>query len=127
MNALYLWTNGDSVTTLAETIEIEGYGCALFDVHGQLKEASPSKPYYLCSDISDDVFVNNIKLPVLRQLKLNSKGFVTNEIEKPIWITVTRRSISKIRLYLCDDEGNIFSFKGRGLYCTLLLVPHKGS
>lgn len=125
MNALYLWTDGDTVTTLAETLEIEGYGCALFDIHGQLKDASPTKPYYLCSDISNDVFVGNTKLPVLRQLKLNGKGFVTNSIEKPIWIEVTRRSISKLRLYLCDEIGNVFSFKGRGLYCTLLLVPNK--
>lgn len=128
MTTLYVWTVGDTVTTLAETIDVTGYYCSLWDVHGKLddlktdKPIDNSKPYYLCSDFCADVFVNNITLPVLRQLRFNGKGSVQSEVNLPIWNEVIRRHISKMRLYICDEKGNILSFKGKGLYCTLKLV-----
>lgn len=125
MNALFLTTQGDSVTTLAETLEIEGYGCALIEVYGRLSISDLSEELFLCSDITEDVFVNTVKLPVLRRLKMNSKGLITNTIEKPIWLTVTRQAISKVRLFICNGQGDIKTFSGRGLYCTLLLIPNR--
>lgn len=125
MNAVYLWTKGDSTTSLAEPLEVDRYGCSLFEVHGKLETKDFSKPFFLCSDITQDVYVYGGKLPVLRQLKLNSKGFIVNDIQRPIWLTVTRTTISQIRLFICDEIGNVQSFGGKGLYCTLLLIPNK--
>lgn len=125
MNAVYLWTNGDTTTSLAQTIEVDRYGCSLFEIHGKLDVTNYSEPYFLCSDVSQDVFVYDTKLPVLRQIKLNSKGFIVNDLTRPIWLNVTRPSISQIRLFICDRHGKIHSFTGKGLYCTLLFIPNK--
>ena len=124
MNVIYLWTNGNHVTYLAETLELEGYGCGVIDVHGKLENGN-GHSYYLCCDMTEDVFVNNIKLPVLRQIRTNSKDFISSQINHVIWLKITRSTISKIRLYICNEKGDVQSFKGRGLFCTLLLIPNK--
>ena len=127
MNALYLKTNGDTVNTLAETLEIEGYGVSVIEIFGKVPLPSKYKnqPLFLCSDISQDTHVGNIKLPVLRMLKTNSNGIVNNSIYKLIWLEVVRRSISFIRLYICDINGEIISLGDKTLYCSLLLIPDR--
>lgn len=128
MNALYLKTNGDTVATLAETLELEGYGVGVIEMYGKIivENKSHGDPLFLCSDINQDSYVENIKLPVLREIRRNQKnGFVNNNINKIIWLKVTRRSISKIRLYICDAKGNIVSLKNKDLHCTLLFIPDR--
>lgn len=127
MNALYLWTNGDTVITLADTLELEGYGVGLIEMHGKIVISGipNNDPLYLCSDISQDTYVRNIKLPVLREIKRNGNGLVINDLCKTIWLKVTRQSISKIRLYICDVLGNVVSFDKKKLYCTLLFIPDR--
>lgn len=127
MNALYLKTNGDTVNKLSETLEIEGYGVSVVEIYGKvpLPARYKNKPLFLCSDISQDTHVGDIKLPVLRMLKTNSSGIVNNNIHKLIWLQVVRRSISFIRLYICDINGEIISLDEKTLYCSLLLVPNR--
>lgn len=123
MNTLYLSTDGDRVTHLSETLEVESYHCAIVEMHGTLNQSN--KPYYLCSDIAQDVFVAGRMLPVLREVVTDENGTVVTNLSHKIWLNVTRRGISKIRLYIVDEEGNILSFPDQVLYCTLLLIPHR--
>ena len=131
MTAIYLWTNGDIITPLAEPLEIEGYGCGVIGIHGKFTKRKNSnttfsKPLYLCSDICEEVYVNHIKLPSLIQFRVNGSGVIdTSSANNILWIPITRTNISKIRLYITNDRGEIQSFSGKGLYCTLLLIPHK--
>lgn len=124
MNALYLSTDGDRITSLSEVLEIEGYHCAVIEMYGKL-DTDNGKPLYLCSDIAQDVFVNNKMLPVLRQITTKTNGNVNTDMSQIIWLNVTRRGISKIRLYITDDLGNVVSFPNQTLYCTLLLIPNR--
>lgn len=129
MSAFYLKTTGDSTITLAERLDIENYACGLMDVSGQLipeNDENFEEEYFLCSSISEDVFVNNTKLPVLRRLKFKkSNGIVNSMFRKIIWLKVISEPISKINIYITDSKGKRVSFRGKGLVCTLLLRPNK--
>lgn len=128
MNAVYAWTNGDTITNLAETLEIEGFGVGLIEIYGRpkLDIKYKNKNLFLCSDITQDTYVGNMKLPVLRMLTTNSQGSViTKDINKVIWLKVTRRSINYLRLYICDDKGELVSLGNKRLNCTLLFIPDR--
>ena len=59
-------------------------------------------------------------------LKTNpSGGIINNSIHKVIWLEITRRAISKIRLYICDEKGKLVSLNDKPLYCTLLFIPNR--
>ena len=78
---------------------------------------------YLCSDIVEESDVGNIKMPVLRSLK--RKNGIPVEINNVVWLHVKRPSISRIRLYIADDRGKVFSLPKNTLNCTLLFIPPK--
>lgn len=121
---LYLNCSGDSVTYLAETLEIEGYGCGLIDVQGRLvTEKKVNESLFLCCDFCEDSFVDESKLPILRQMKKNQNNVSIKDINHVVWVKISRYSIRKVRLYICDKFGNIPSFKSGSLQCSLLLIP----
>ena len=78
---------------------------------------------YLCSDIVEESDVGNIKMPVLHSLK--RKNGIPAEINNVIWLRVMRPSISRIRLYIADETGKVFSLPKNTLNCTLLFIPPK--
>ena len=78
---------------------------------------------YLCSDIVEESDVGNIKMPVLCSLK--RKNGIPVEINNVVWLRVKRPSISRIRLYIADDRGKVFSLPKNTLNCTLLFIPPK--
>ena len=78
---------------------------------------------YLCSDIVEESDVGNIKMPVLHSLK--RKNGIPVEINNVVWLRVKRPSISRIRLYIADDRGKVFSLPKNTLNCTLLFIPPK--
>lgn len=121
---VYLWTNGDHITNLSETLEVEGYGCGILDISGKLPQLNANDVYYLCCDFIEDSFVNSTRLPVLREIRVNSKGGIQSDVGHVIWIPVTRTSLSYARLYITDHNGKIISLGGRGLYSTLLFIPN---
>jgi hypothetical protein len=121
---MHLETHGDTIIPLAERIELEGYCVGVVEIHGSVKKpaADPSgKPYYLCTDITEDVFVNSCKLPVICQITLKSNGAINSQVTKNVnWLNISRHSIDKIRLYICDDKGKLISVGAKGVYCTLV-------
>ncbi len=123
MEILYLNTTGNTRTTLAEPLDMDHYQCTVVEMSGKTSTRNVPKEMYLCSDIVGDVFVHDMKLPMLRRIRINSQGKVMNVIHIPIWIPIRRQTLSKIRLYICNEEGNILSFSQKGLSYTLLLKP----
>ena len=136
MQAVYLSTNGDTTTFLSTPLEVQDYGCAIFEFDGKVtipKRMMKSNPpvdgdedrfsdnLYLCSDIVEESDVGNIKMPVLRFLK--RKNGIPLAIDNVIWLRVMRPSITKIRLYIADENGKILSVPKNTLNCTLLFVP----
>ena len=122
MNAVYLFTDGDRTTDLPIPLEVEGYGCGVIEMTGKIKNGFKDN-LYLCCDICEESYVNNIRLPVLRYLNRNSNGLINKGIDHVIWLRVMRPNISSIRLYIADENGEIVSVEGNKLNCTLLFVP----
>lgn len=172
MNAVYLSTNGDSVTRIATTLKGENYGCGVVEMYGKIfdslkeevinepmeqdtidtqvaeetdvnedikhdefkekrrkkrskitKKINKDRDLYLCCNIIEESFVNNVKLPVLRYLKRNSSGFINSNIDHIIWLNVIRPEINEIRLYITDNTGKVISVPKNKLSCTLLFIP----
>lgn len=122
MKVLYLHTNGDKTTNLIETLDVLGNVCCVVNVQGKIDGIpSTTEPLYLCSNITQDVIVNDTKLPALCQFKPNSKGFVDFKCDSLIWLDVRHHFLSHVHLYISNENGDILSFGGRGLYCTLLI------
>ena len=119
---VYLNTSGDTTHYLANSLEVEGFACGVIEVNGKINSSiKKTKELYLCSDICKGVFINGIKLPILRQIFRNSSGIIQSFNNK-IWLQVMRPNISSIRLYITDENGNIISVGQNWLQCSLLFI-----
>jgi hypothetical protein len=121
MKAIYIISDkNDTAVEFSVPLEVAGYECGISDIGGELKE-NIDTTVYLCSDICEESFVGNVKLPVLLKLKRNRKGVVLDNVDHMIWLNLNRPSISRIRFYICDVKGNVLSEGKNKWYCTLLL------
>ena len=78
---------------------------------------------YLCCNIINESYVDEIKLPVLRSIKRTSSGYIQNEVSRVIWLKLNREFIPEIRLYITNNKGQIVSLPENKLNCTLLFLP----
>ena len=124
MNAVYLSTNGDTTTQLPTPLEMQGYGCGVIEMTGKVYH-SEREPIYLCSNICEESFVGNIKMPILRRIKRGASGIVNSSIRNIIWLRVMRPTISSIRFYIANGKGEIITLGAEELNCTLLFIPNK--
>jgi len=120
----YLKTNGDTTYHYDVPLEYQNYGIGLINISGRVITES-SKQLYLCCDIIEESYVGNKKLPILYPIERNTRGSVTSNIYKVLYIRIIRPSISSIRLYICDDTGKVISLGKKTLKCVLLIVPEK--
>lgn len=122
-SVLYLSTKGDEVTTLAEPIASNGQCVAVVEISGKIDRPKSSllRPLYLCCDFVDNANLHSRKMPILKQFTTNRQGYVNSTVGHVIWMKITHSRLSKIRLYICNDDGEPVSFMGRGVYCTLVI------
>lgn len=115
----------DETTTLAVPIQGITHGVGLVEVSGRVvtSNARSKENMYICCDICEDSNVEDIKMPVLRQLKRNANGVLTTDIHHIIWLRTNRPEISDIRMYIADSKGQLVSLSSYRLSCLLLFVP----
>ena len=97
MKAVYISTTGDDTTELATPLEAEGYGVGVIEMNGRVRNGFKDS-LYLCCDICEESYVNNTKMPNLRQINQSSNGNVNKYIDHVIWLKVMRPNINSIRL-----------------------------
>lgn len=126
MTILHLWTNGDHITQLAETIYLEDSLVGLVNISGKIVLPSTwtMKPLFLCCNFIEDVYINNLKLPVLSVFTTNSKGLVNSVINHVTWLRAETDTVFRPRLFICNDSGDVLTFQGRGIYCTLQIKQY---
>ena len=125
MKAIYLTCTGDTTTNLPLPLHIEGYGVGLIEIHGKI-EGSKLNNWFLCADICEDSIVGENRLPILRSIHRKQNGTVINdEMYHVIWLKVVRPHINSIRLYICNELGDIIPLGKNSLTCTLLFIPPK--
>ena len=119
----------DVNTTLAVPIDGEKHGYGLFELSGIIVAADGRKktPLYLCCDVVEDSNVQGRKMPVLRQLLRNQGGLITNNLNHILWLSLNRPTITNIRLYIADIDGNLAPLTSCRLNCALLFIPHHES
>lgn len=119
----------DINTTLAVPIDGEKHGCGLFELSGTVVTTDGMKrtPIYLCCDVVEDSNVQGRKMPVLRQLLRNPNGIITNNLNHILWLSLNRPTITNIRLYIADIDGNLASLSSCRLNCALLFIKHHES
>ena len=128
MKALYLSTNGDTTTVFPFPLELQGYGCAVIEMNGKITspKSASNGPYdnlYLCCNIVEESLVGNVKMPILRTIIRRNNIVTSGQLQKLIWLKVMRPTISSIRLYIADNNGDIVSLPRNKLNCTLLFTP----
>ena len=127
MKVVYLSTSGDDTVILPYPIVGDDYICGIVEMNGKVlnPKESTKNPYrnlYLCSNVVDESFVTDLKIPVMRMIPRRN-NLVNVDFKKIIWLKVNRPHISSIRLYIADESGEIVSLPKNKLNCTLLFVP----
>ena len=119
MYVIYLSTDGDSTIEFPIPLDVKNYKCSVVDISGEVKNEQ-NKELFLCSDVCEESFIGNIKVPVLTKLKRKRTGAILGTIDHVIWLKVMRPTISSIRLYIATEEGKVVSLGKRQLQCTVL-------
>ena len=104
-------TSTDFYIQLPETVRLSGKGwyCALLQCRANI-----SNTYYLCCDICDTSIVDNMRLPVLRQISRRTAHF-----EKLIYVPVIRSEFNTIHIYILNGEGELVSVIPGTVSCVL--------
>ena len=64
--------------------------------HVQAKDERRKTPLYLCCDVCEDSNVENIKMPVLRQIMRSQGGNISSSLNNIFWIEVTRNIVKSL-------------------------------
>lgn len=104
----------DFTIDLGKQLVLKGkYQCALTEIEYKGKCGD----LYVYTDLVDSSYVTGGFLPILRIVK---KPVV---IEKPYYLDVTRELVSKLRVYIRTEDGELPSVVPESLRCTLRIVP----
>ena len=77
MKALFLSTSGDNTLDLPLPLEVEGYGCGIIEISGQI-DSLKSEQLFLCCDICEESFTGKTMMPILRNIKRRTNGIIIN-------------------------------------------------
>ncbi len=130
MNAIYAtMTSANQFLALPVQINVGNTGCALFEAVGSVSPPI-NDPLFICVDFIESSMVGDLMLPILRRITLevqdDGKSAVIDELfNKMLWLPINRSPITEIRVYICDEQGNIPSFKSCHLSCTLVCIPER--
>ena len=62
-------------------------------------------------------------MPILQAIIRRNNIVTSGQLQELIWLKVMRPTISSIRLYIADNNGDIVSLPRNKLNCTLLFTP----
>ena len=87
--------------------------CALADI----TYGGYSGSVYVFTDICKQSYIKDTTLPVLRRVSQSG------EVNNLNYITVTRRNIQRVRIYIRDTNLNTLPSSSDPVHCTLVLKP----
>ena len=110
-------------------LDMEGKGCALFDIRGKVKPFT-NEPLFLCADFLESSMVgSNKQMPILRNInllkdELTGCGIIDPIYNKTSWLATNRSPLKEIRLYTSDRHGRFAPLVDCNIDCTLVFIPH---
>ena len=103
-------------------IDVTDHILGLFELTGriQAKDEKKKTPLYLCCDLCEESNVQNVKMPVIRQIFRSQGGNINNVLYNIIWYKINRNHVKRIRLYIADINGDIQALSNCLLNGTLV-------
>ena len=129
MNVIYVeMDKGNQQVILPKSLEMEGKGCALFEITGRCSPYTDI-PLFLCTDFIENSTAGLKMLPVLRRIKMSpdsesEEGVFDQIFSKMLWLPTNRTPLDEVRVYISDEEGKVMSFDYCNISCTLVCIPH---
>jgi hypothetical protein len=111
---------GDFLVDLPKSYRIQGqWECALTEITFVSQLERLTQRIYVCCDLADQSYVKETSLPVLRSIDVDADEKVDLIFNPPHYLKVNRQDLSRIQIFIRDDELNPCRFKIDRLYCTL--------
>ena len=110
-------------------LDMEGKGCALFDIRGKVKPFT-NEPLFLCTNLVKPSMVeSNKQMPILCNINLlkdeSTRGGIIDPIyNKILWLPTNRNPLKEIQLYTSDRHGKFAPLVACNIDCTLVFIPH---
>jgi hypothetical protein len=112
---------GDFLVDLPKSYRIQGqWECALTEITFVSQLERLTQRIYVCCDLADQSYVKETSLPVLRSIDVDADEKVDLIFNPPHYLKVNRQDLSRIQIFIRDDELNPCRFKIDRLYCTLI-------
>ena len=115
--------------TFAIPLDMEGKGCALFDIRGKVKPFT-NEPLFLCADFVEPSMVgNNKQMPILcninlLKVELTGGGIIDPMYNKILWLPTNHSPLKEIQLHICDRHGRFAPLVDCTIDCTLVFILH---
>lgn len=129
MNVIYVeMESSNQVVVLPTTLDMEGKGCALFEIRGRCAPFT-DMPLFLCTDFIEESTIGTKMIPILRRIELVSakaspEATFNQVFHKMLWLPCNRTPLNELRVYISDEYGNIRSFDYCQVSCTLVCIPN---
>ena len=126
MNCIYVFMCSiNEKVTFPIPLDMEGKGCALFDIRGKVKPFT-NEPLFLCTDFVESSMVgSNKQMPILCNINLlkdesTGCGIIDPIYNKILWLPTNRTPLKEIRLYISDRHGRFAPLVDCNIDCTLV-------
>ena len=110
-------------------LDMEGKGCALFDIRGKVKPFT-NEPLFLCANfVKPSMVGSNKQMPILHNInllkdELMGGGIIDPLYNKILWLPTNCSPLKEIQLYISDRQGKFASLVDCNIDCMLVFVPH---
>ena len=115
--------------TFPISLDMEGKGCALFDIRGKVKPFT-NEPLFLCTDfVVSSMVGSNKQMSVLCNINLlkdesTGCGIIDPIYNKILWLPTNRSPLKEIRVYISYRHGRLAPLVDCNIDCTLVFIPH---
>lgn len=116
---------------LPKKLFLKGYVCGVFEIKATIEPHQNLGNLFLCSNFSKEIIVNELCLPVLREINwfsdnTRNRATCNEKFDKILWHSLDRDEIEEIQIYICNEKGQIPSFDSVQLSCMLVFIPSLG-
>ena len=116
-------TKNDQTFDLANSLTTNKFLCGVLKLRGKVPNPkNVQSRLFLCCDFCQDSYVNSTKMPALCEIVFKPNGTINTSFSNITWLHILRPNIASVRLYLCTEEGTLFSLEEGDLRCSLLFV-----
>lgn len=113
---------------LPKKLYVKSFVCGVFELKCTIEPHQNLGDLFLCSNFTREIIVDDICLPVLREINWHSntstnRAVCNEKFSKILWHSLERDEMEEIQLYISNKHGQIPSFQSLQLSCLLVFIP----